>query len=165
MSNNHETKESWHFLFDQQPKNWINTKSENVYLKMSWTEAQGYCRAEYSDLATITDGNDISRINNITKDWDRPFWIGLYDDVSSWKWSLVDEHFYTGVYWVYKQWQEDQSDNACNTQGLYKVLKVWKMIKVNCYVFKVRNMLEFEYTPCVHSIFHLHNHSCHPKIF
>lgn len=30
-------------------------------------------------------------------------------------------------------------------QGLYKVLKVWKMLNFNQYVFKVMHMLEFEY--------------------
>uniref|UniRef100_A0A3B4X245 C-type lectin domain-containing protein n=1 Tax=Seriola lalandi dorsalis TaxID=1841481 RepID=A0A3B4X245_SERLL len=81
-------------------------------LKMSWNEAQHHCRVKYGDLATISDERDISRINNMAKDWDRAFWIGLYDDVNSWKWSLVGERFYTGVGTDYRKWQEDQPDNA-----------------------------------------------------
>ncbi|XP_044038973.1 C-type mannose receptor 2-like isoform X2 [Siniperca chuatsi] len=81
-------------------------------VKMSWVEAQNYCRAEYGDLATISDTKDISRISNLTRNWEKTFWIGLYDDVNSWKWSLVGKHFYTGVVEDYRQWQKDQPDNA-----------------------------------------------------
>lgn len=79
---------------------------------MSWVEAQGYCRAEYGDLATISSENTNSRIHNMTKDLDAAFWIGLYDDVNSWNWSLVGEQFYDGVRTDFRQWQAGQPDNA-----------------------------------------------------
>ncbi|XP_051256957.1 C-type mannose receptor 2-like isoform X1 [Dicentrarchus labrax] len=83
-----------------------------THLEMSWTEAQSYCRAEYGDLATIFDEQDFTRINDMTSDLDRPFWIGLYDDINSWKWSLVGEDFYADVGDDYRKWQEDQPDNV-----------------------------------------------------
>lgn len=35
---------------------------------------------------------------------------------------------------------------CCILQGLGKVVEVWKMFNFNCHFFKVRNMLELEYT-------------------
>ena len=32
-------------------------------------------------------------------------------------------------------------------KDLFKVFKVWLMLKFNRYVFKIRNMREFEFTP------------------
>ena len=83
-----------------------------THLRMSWTEAQSYCREQYGDLAAISDVEVNSRIADMSKDWQEPFWIGLYEDISSWKWSLMGEHHYTGVVEDYRQWQEDQPDNA-----------------------------------------------------
>ncbi|KAG7221488.1 hypothetical protein INR49_002463 [Caranx melampygus] len=81
-------------------------------MKLDWMEAQGHCRAKYSDLATVSDEQDVSRINSLSKDLNITFWIGLYDDVSGWKWSLEGEGFYTGVDVGYRQWQEGQPDNS-----------------------------------------------------
>ncbi|XP_073331683.1 uncharacterized protein [Pagrus major] len=80
--------------------------------KMSWTEAQSYCREQHGDLATISNVQVNSRIADMAKDWEEPFWIGLYEDIYSWKWSLMGEHYYTGVVEDYRQWQEDQPDNV-----------------------------------------------------
>ncbi|KAK3507740.1 hypothetical protein QTP70_034887 [Hemibagrus guttatus] len=63
-----------------------------VMAKVSWTDAQSYCRVMYSDLATIVTNNDWMRLkkelasNNLTS----LAWIGLYSDPDSWRWSLND---------------------------------------------------------------------------
>ncbi|KAL7374933.1 hypothetical protein ABVT39_009345 [Epinephelus coioides] len=79
-------------------------------LKLSWMKAQSYCRAVHTDLATVSNDEDISRINDMN--YNMSFWIGLYDDVNSWRWSLLNEHFYTEEGQDYRQWQEGQPDNA-----------------------------------------------------
>nr|XP_033466302.1 C-type mannose receptor 2-like [Epinephelus lanceolatus] len=79
-------------------------------LKLSWMKAQSYCRAVHTDLATVSNEEDISRINDMN--YNMSFWIGLYDDVNSWRWSLLNEHFYTEEGQDYRQWQEGQPDNA-----------------------------------------------------
>ncbi|XP_044038974.1 uncharacterized protein LOC122869754 isoform X3 [Siniperca chuatsi] len=64
-------------------------------VKMSWVEAQNYCRAEYGDLATISDTKDISRISNLTRNWEKTFWIDGMKD----QYVLVTEE---------KSWSEAQ---------------------------------------------------------
>ncbi|KAI4885997.1 hypothetical protein NFI96_005746, partial [Prochilodus magdalenae] len=61
----------------------------------SWTEAQRYCRENYTDLATIDNMEEmISLINTVNSSYSGLAWIGLYDDLDSWRWSLDDESFY-----------------------------------------------------------------------
>ncbi len=62
---------------------------------MSWTEAQRYCRQNYTDLATIDNMEEMNRlINTVNGSYFGSAWIGQYDDVNSWRWSLEDNDFY-----------------------------------------------------------------------
>ncbi|XP_045546180.1 macrophage mannose receptor 1 isoform X2 [Salmo salar] len=54
-----------------------------VEMRKTWTEAQSFCRQNYTDLATIDDMVDMKKLHN-TEDFTA--WIGLY--LSSWRWSL-----------------------------------------------------------------------------
>uniref|UniRef100_A0A8D3CH25 C-type lectin domain-containing protein n=1 Tax=Scophthalmus maximus TaxID=52904 RepID=A0A8D3CH25_SCOMX len=78
--------------------------------KMSWTEAQGHCRDQFTDLATIQDPSSNAELQNITGEYTDPTaWIGLYRH--SWLWS--DR---SGA--PYRQWaskQPDVKDNKCVT--------------------------------------------------
>ncbi|GAA6072635.1 macrophage mannose receptor 1-like [Tachysurus ichikawai] len=61
----------------------------------TWTEAQTYCRVNYTDLATITNMEDIRRLlDTVHGTYSGLAWIGLYDDLNSWKWSLDDDLLY-----------------------------------------------------------------------
>ncbi|XP_050949051.1 C-type mannose receptor 2-like [Labeo rohita] len=61
----------------------------------TWTEAQRYCRQNYTDLATIENMEEMNRlINTVNGSYNDSAWIGLYDDVNSWRWSLEDNDFY-----------------------------------------------------------------------
>ncbi|CAK6981894.1 macrophage mannose receptor 1-like [Scomber scombrus] len=63
-----------------------------VYEKKNMTEAQSYCRDKYTDLATIYDEEDVKTLKGIVDESkvDKTAWIGLYDDVNSWRWSDRD---------------------------------------------------------------------------
>uniref|UniRef100_A0A3B3VVN2 C-type lectin domain-containing protein n=1 Tax=Poecilia latipinna TaxID=48699 RepID=A0A3B3VVN2_9TELE len=39
-------------------------------------------------------------------------WIGLYEDIQSWRWSLVNDSFYQGYSTQYRNWISGQPDNA-----------------------------------------------------
>ncbi|XP_056603681.1 C-type mannose receptor 2-like [Triplophysa dalaica] len=72
----------------------IQRRYHYINMKMNWTEAQKYCRENYTDLATVNNINDMNElkktvnktVNNIQK-----VWIGLKrTNVFKWKWSLGD---------------------------------------------------------------------------
>ncbi|KAI9546284.1 hypothetical protein NQZ68_028700 [Dissostichus eleginoides] len=54
----------------------------------TWFEAQSYCREKYTDLATINDVQDMYRVMEKMENYSNDFWIGLYEDVATWRWSL-----------------------------------------------------------------------------
>uniref|UniRef100_A0A3P9D0Y8 C-type lectin domain-containing protein n=1 Tax=Maylandia zebra TaxID=106582 RepID=A0A3P9D0Y8_9CICH len=56
----------------------------------SWSEAQTYCREEYTDLAKVFDMTDMSRLRNSAQNQGEA-WIGLKNDTGgnrTWRWSL-----------------------------------------------------------------------------
>ena len=70
-------------------------KSHFVNESKTWTEAQSHCREHYVDLASIDNSEETLELMNIVNFRNNnPTWIGLYDDLNSWRWSLDDDHFY-----------------------------------------------------------------------
>ncbi|XP_062865232.1 putative C-type lectin domain family 20 member A [Trichomycterus rosablanca] len=70
----------------------VQSDTTTLYLikqAMSWPDARSYCKAKYIDLAPVKTYNDLLNIRaeaarqGVT--W--PIWIGLYDDIDSWRWS------------------------------------------------------------------------------
>ncbi|KAL0994947.1 hypothetical protein UPYG_G00129750 [Umbra pygmaea] len=62
-----------------------------VNIRMNWTEAQSYCRETYTDLATITNPEELSSLNILINSRGlsaNQAWIGL--KYYSWRWSLED---------------------------------------------------------------------------
>ncbi|KAF5904650.1 macrophage mannose receptor 1-like isoform X6, partial [Clarias magur] len=60
--------------------------------QLTWSVAQTNCREINGDLAVILNSNDWLRLNELTtsKGLTTPAWVGLYNDVNSWCWSLYD---------------------------------------------------------------------------
>ncbi|KAK9514704.1 hypothetical protein VZT92_025400 [Zoarces viviparus] len=87
------------------------------------TEAQRHCRETYSDLATIRDMEDVDTLNTMLQsspmvDGSSRAWIGLYDDVDSWRWrwSLSNTSFYKPGETEFRRWESGQPDNAGGEQ-------------------------------------------------
>uniref|UniRef100_A0A3B4BF38 C-type lectin domain-containing protein n=1 Tax=Periophthalmus magnuspinnatus TaxID=409849 RepID=A0A3B4BF38_9GOBI len=54
----------------------------------TWSEAQTFCRENYVDLATIETEEEWSQVVLMLQNLNIYPWIGLYDDYTSWRWSL-----------------------------------------------------------------------------
>uniref|UniRef100_A0A3Q1I023 C-type lectin domain-containing protein n=1 Tax=Anabas testudineus TaxID=64144 RepID=A0A3Q1I023_ANATE len=75
---------------------------------MSWAEAQSYCRAVYTDLATVSSEDESNKLLAVQKNYNDSVWIGLYDDTNSWRWSLQNEGFYGGQF---SMWNGGEPNN------------------------------------------------------
>ncbi|XP_063042957.1 macrophage mannose receptor 1-like [Engraulis encrasicolus] len=74
----------------------------------NWTEAQQYCREEFTDLATIDNMADIDEIKRKMNDTGVGdlAWIGLTQ--GRWQWSLADEGFYGENEAEFRNWAGGQ---------------------------------------------------------
>ncbi|KAM8754908.1 macrophage mannose receptor 1-like [Acanthopagrus schlegelii] len=93
-----QLRRQYHFVSDQK----------------NMTEAQKYCREKYTDLATVDNMEDMKILIN-TVDQSKVsngYWIGLYDDVKSWRWSLSNTSFYRDGEAEFRLWMDGQPDNS-----------------------------------------------------
>ncbi|XP_048019661.1 L-selectin-like [Megalobrama amblycephala] len=60
-----------------------------INVRMSWPEAQSYCREKYTDLATVDTMDDVNRLVNIVDaGYSGSVWIGLKRGTQKrWAWS------------------------------------------------------------------------------
>uniref|UniRef100_A0A3Q3GDS5 C-type lectin domain-containing protein n=1 Tax=Labrus bergylta TaxID=56723 RepID=A0A3Q3GDS5_9LABR len=78
----------------------------------SWSDAGVYCREKFSNLATISNTDDMKRlIAAVGSGYEGNVWIGLRDKRWDWKWLLSDKSFY-GNESNFKKWNTSQPDNT-----------------------------------------------------
>lgn len=70
----------------------IIRKYHFVHILKTWAEAQHYCREMFTDLATVENHEEYTRLSAL-QGGRKNAWIGLYDDLTRWTWSLGDEDF------------------------------------------------------------------------
>nr|XP_015194871.1 PREDICTED: L-selectin-like [Lepisosteus oculatus] len=85
-----------------------------VSLEKSWTEAQSYCRENYTDLAVIESPEDNEQllqtaVMNLLPNFG---WIGLYRDKWSWQWSMGNISLYGPAGTNFTNWASTEPDNA-----------------------------------------------------
>ncbi|XP_024290382.1 secretory phospholipase A2 receptor [Oncorhynchus tshawytscha] len=80
-----------------------------VNLTKNWTEAQRFCRQNYTDLATIDEVMaDMKKLKNTEAS---TAWIGLYNNI--WKWSLGDRELEGNGFWDYHHPKNDPNTEFC----------------------------------------------------
>ncbi|KAK3559766.1 hypothetical protein QTP86_020735, partial [Hemibagrus guttatus] len=59
----------------------------------NWSDALAYCRATYTDLAIIENQDYMNRFlsDSQKQQLNSSAWIGLYNDINSWRWSFGNE--------------------------------------------------------------------------
>ncbi|XP_057215742.1 macrophage mannose receptor 1-like [Triplophysa rosa] len=86
----------------------------------SWSEAQTYCRQNYTDLATIDNMTEMNSVmNTVNGSYNGSAWIGLYDDVNSWRWSLDDDDFYQEGEREFRNWYHQPDNYGGNELCVY----------------------------------------------
>uniref|UniRef100_A0AAZ1XMZ6 C-type lectin domain-containing protein n=1 Tax=Oreochromis aureus TaxID=47969 RepID=A0AAZ1XMZ6_OREAU len=79
--------------------------------KKNWTQAQNYCRYNYTDLASgldQVDGEEMKDLINSNGD-SMSVWVGLFRD--SWRWS--DGSDFSFRYWDMELFNDTQSNKTC----------------------------------------------------
>lgn len=85
----------------------VNTVREYHFVHMlkTWAEAQHYCREMYTDLATVENQEEYTRLSALQGSGENA-WIGLYDDLTRWRWSLGDADFSNNT--DFSNWHVDE---------------------------------------------------------
>ncbi|TKS93171.1 Lectin Precursor [Collichthys lucidus] len=85
---------------------------------LTWSKAQAHCREMNADLATVFNVEDMNRLVNEAQD-SRPTgkaWIGLHDNLTSWRWSFSNSSYYRDQEANYRNWYYGQPDNFLGDQ-------------------------------------------------
>ncbi|XP_055797240.1 C-type lectin BfL-1-like [Salvelinus fontinalis] len=84
-----------------------------VNTNKTWTEAQSYCRQNYTDLASIDDMADMNKFINTVEAWllTEPAWIGLCN--TSWRWSPGDTELESEGFWGASQPNNLNNNEFC----------------------------------------------------
>lgn len=122
----------------------VYQQSMNVYYFVSelktFTEAQLYCRATYTDLVTIenTDDLDTLQIDQVTY---TGAWIGLMQTgLFHWHWALADRRLYKDGEIKYRNWAQFEPDDGLNQdcvimtyKGLFQNTNCLDIFNFICY--------------------------------
>ncbi|KAK3529398.1 hypothetical protein QTP70_031145, partial [Hemibagrus guttatus] len=83
----------------------------------TWSDAQAYCRATHTDLAIVESNEDMVRLQNEaqTQQFISSAWLGLWNDINSWRWSLGNEPLGSETFWNSIEPNNSGGNQACVT--------------------------------------------------
>ncbi|KAM9407692.1 putative C-type lectin domain family 20 member A isoform 1-T1 [Salvelinus alpinus] len=115
---------------------------------MTWTNAQRYCRENYTDLATVDDMEDLNRLITSVSDHNLWYRIGLKKgDSMKWHWSLADRRFYREGETGFRNWDTGTPQNGncvlMSTAGLWHNTSCDDQHHFICYDGKQDNNLRY----------------------
>ncbi|XP_051246493.1 uncharacterized protein LOC127357933 [Dicentrarchus labrax] len=128
----------------------ITRKYHYIKILKTWAEAQSYCRETFTDLATVENQDDHDRLQRILQGDGEYAWIGLYDYLTRWKWTLGNADFNNDTdfsNWVPHQTVPNPNNKICTAMtadGLWYVTASGAKHPAVCYygLASVRNNLE-----------------------
>ncbi|XP_048012769.1 macrophage mannose receptor 1-like [Megalobrama amblycephala] len=71
----------------------------------TWYQAQAYCRENHIDLATVQNNDDWANLRDTVYKMAKMAWVGLYNDIYSWRWSYQDENI------TFQKWRSGEPNN------------------------------------------------------
>lgn len=83
-------------------------------LLKTWAAAQSYCREMFTDLATVENQDDNNNLLSVIQGSGENAWLGLYDDLNRWKWSLGNADLNGNV--DFTSWLSGQPNNKYSNQ-------------------------------------------------
>uniref|UniRef100_A0A3Q3LA10 C-type lectin domain-containing protein n=1 Tax=Mastacembelus armatus TaxID=205130 RepID=A0A3Q3LA10_9TELE len=98
-----------------------------VNLLKTWADAQSYCRQNSTELASITTEEEWESVKQIMGSPGKTnAWIGLYDDIREWRWSLDNTYLYengntTLEGWITYKFDSYESEELCVELHDYKL--------------------------------------------
>uniref|UniRef100_A0A8C2PTS6 C-type lectin domain-containing protein n=1 Tax=Cyprinus carpio TaxID=7962 RepID=A0A8C2PTS6_CYPCA len=103
----------------------------------TWAEAQRYCRDKYTDLATIENEHQTLQLMDTVNDYSTDLaWIGLYDDLNIWKWTLEDSDFFKVEEKNFRNWYNQGPGNS-GAQSLCVYINSGIWYAASCSTFEV----------------------------
>ncbi|XP_027004148.2 putative C-type lectin domain family 20 member A [Tachysurus fulvidraco] len=114
----------------------ISHNYELIMTPQSWPNAQNYCRTMYTDLATVISDTDWLRLKKeaASKGLTSSAWIGVYDDITSWRWSLNDVRLKD---LTYTNWYSGQPNNALSLEACVMLSSSAKWFDTSCLFLRV----------------------------
>ncbi|XP_015256793.1 PREDICTED: macrophage mannose receptor 1-like [Cyprinodon variegatus] len=83
-----------------------------VYEQKTWQEAQRYCRETYTDLVTIKNMEILKILETKANATKMPTWIGLYENLNTWRWSFSNTSVYQPGEEMYRNWASGAPNNS-----------------------------------------------------
>ncbi|XP_017297452.1 alpha-tectorin-like [Kryptolebias marmoratus] len=95
----------------------------------TWTDAQSFCRQEYTDLATLENTADVDAVVQTTSSYTGKAWTGLYD---GWIWALNDPDFYGDGETMFRNWNSGEPNNYNGQENCVNMFSDGKWNDLNC---------------------------------